>query len=283
VKHFRTAVHGQTTAHRHDARRRNYLLLPRQLRVVSHIRWRTRIAHQSSDQPVTRGPSPARTLRRGMAEAPDGILSFPALRPRVLTWSAHTEYGDCKLTREKIRDNVLGERPAASRKAADIHELSADRSQCLTAEAGGKAAAEQANLAGLVIGLVGELALLGVVELAELRQGAAQPDAAAGALDQAHRHKPPGLLAVPRLDDQVGDRLSGRVDDQAAHLAAVTIRAACPGPDREPRLSGHSRLPASCWTVARTCPASVRCGVWGHQGPDQVISAGFASSIAKPC
>jgi len=65
-----------------------------------------------------------------------------------------------------------------------------------------------------------------------------------------HGNKPPGLLSVARLDDKVGDRLSGRVDDQAAHLAAVTIRAACPGPDRELRLSGHNRLPSPWWTVA---------------------------------
>src|SRR5262249_3657040 len=79
-----------------------------------------------------------------------------------------------------------------------------------------------------------------------------------GGLDQVHRDKPPGLLPVPRLDDKVGDRLRGRVDDQAAHLAAVTIGAAGPGPDRELRLPGHSRLPSSCWTVARTYPASDR-------------------------
>ena len=41
MKHFRTAVHGQTTAHQHDARRRNYLL-PAQVA-------RSRVAHQLSD------------------------------------------------------------------------------------------------------------------------------------------------------------------------------------------------------------------------------------------
>src|SRR6516165_5959035 len=106
-----------------------------------------------------------------------------------------------------------------------------------------------------------QVAFRGVVELVELRARAAQPDFPVRGLDQVHGDKPPGLLPVPRLDDKVGDRLSGRVDDQAAHLAAVTIRTACPGPDRELRLSGHSRLPSSCWTVTPTCPASARCGL----------------------
>ena len=98
-----------------------------------------------------------------------------------------------------------------------------------------------------------QVAFRGVVELVELRARAAQPDFPVRGLDQGHGDKPPGLLPVPRLDDKVSDRLSGRVDDQAAHLAAVTIRAACPGPDRELRLSGHGRLLSSCWTLARAC------------------------------
>jgi hypothetical protein len=75
-----------------------------------------------------------------------------------------------------------------------------------------------------------QVALRGVVELGELREGAAQPDSPVGGLDQVHGDKPPGDLIVPGLDDKVGDRLGGGVDDQAAHLAAVTIRAACRGP-----------------------------------------------------
>src|SRR6201989_3181735 len=112
-----------------------------------------------------------------------------------------------------------------------------------------------------------QVAFHGMVELAELRARAAQPDFPVRGLDQVHGDKPTGLLPVPRLDNKVGDHLSGRVDDQAAHLAAVTIRAACPDPDRELRLSGHTRLPSPCWTVTRTRPASGRCGVCDHQGP----------------
>jgi hypothetical protein len=54
-----------------------------------------------------------------------------------------------------------------------------------------------------------------------------------------YRNKPPGVLPVPRLDDKVSDRISGWVDDQAAHFAARAIRAACPGPDRELQLLCH--------------------------------------------
>jgi hypothetical protein len=45
------------------------------------------------------------------------------------------------------------------------------------------------------------------------------------------------------LDDQVRDRLSGRVEDQALDLAAVTIGAACPSPDHEFHFRRHRRLP----------------------------------------
>ena len=73
----------------------------------------------------------------------------------------------------------------------------------------------------MFIAFVSELALLSVVELAELRQGAAQPNFAVHGLGQVTWNKPRGLLRVPALDDKVGDRVSGWVDDQAAHLAAV--------------------------------------------------------------
>ena len=67
------------------------------------------------------------------------------------------------------------------------------------------------------------VALRGVFEPAELRERAAQPDPVGRNVDQVERNKPAGLPAVLRLDDKVGDRSSGRVDDHAANLAAETI------------------------------------------------------------
>jgi hypothetical protein len=55
------------------------------------------------------------------------------------------------------------------------------------------------------IAFVGELALLSVVELAELREGAAQPNFVVRGLGQVTRNKPRGLLRVPPLNDKVGN------------------------------------------------------------------------------
>ena len=67
------------------------------------------------------------------------------------------------------------------------------------------------------------VALRGVFEPVELRERTAQPDLTGRRVDQLERNKSAGLPPVPRLDDKVGDRSSGRVDDHAANLAAVTI------------------------------------------------------------
>ena len=101
----------------------------------------------------------------------------------------------------------------------------------------------RADVADVLIGCVDDLALLRVVKLVELRERAAQPDLAVRRLGQVGGHEPPGLRPVPVLDNQVGDHLSGRVEDQALDLAAVSIRAACPGPDREFHFRSHCCLP----------------------------------------
>jgi len=95
---------------------------------------------------------------------------------------------------------------------ADVHELAADGGQCVAAAAVYQARAEVAEVADVLIGCVGDLALLRVVKLVELRERAAQPDLAVRRLGQVGGDEPPGLRPVPVLDDQVGDRLSGRVD-----------------------------------------------------------------------
>src|SRR5271166_3257847 len=88
-----------------------------------------------------------------------------------------------------------------------------------------------------------ELDLLGRLERVELGQGAAQPDVAGGGVDQVEGDQPPVLPPVFRLDDQMRDRATGRIDDHAAHLATRTIRAAGRGPDRELRLCCHAAFP----------------------------------------
>ena len=128
------------------------------------------------------------------------------------------------------RNNVFDHRPAVSWRGhgADVHELAADGGQCVTTDAVCQTRAEDAtDVADVLIGCVGDLALLRVVKLVELRERAAQPDLAVRRLGQVGGDEPPGLRPVPVLDDQVGDRLSGRVEDQALDLAAVTIGAAC--------------------------------------------------------
>src|SRR5215472_18215109 len=53
-----------------------------------------------------------------------------------------------------------------------------------------------------------ELGLLGRVEPLELRNGAAQPDRAAGDVDKVKGNEPAQPLAASRLDNQMGDRAS---------------------------------------------------------------------------
>ena len=146
------------------------------------------------------------------------------------------------------RNNVFDHRPEVSwRYGADVHELAADGGQCVTAGAAVCQArvfqARTDDASDVLNGCVGDLALLRVVKLVELRERAAQPDLAVRRLGQAGGDEPPGLRPVPVLDDQVGDRLSGRVEDQALDLAAVTIRAVCPGSDREFHFRRHCCLP----------------------------------------
>jgi hypothetical protein len=87
------------------------------------------------------------------------------------------------------------------------------------------------------------LFVLSVVKLAELGQGATQPDSAGRGVDQVQGDKPTGMPPVPGLDDKMRDRINSRIDDHAADLAARTVRAACLGPDRESCLVCHCRLP----------------------------------------
>src|ERR1700691_2823594 len=78
-----------------------------------------------------------------------------------------------------------------------------------------------------------EPGLLGGIELLELRLGAAEPDLVSRRVDEAERDEPAEAAPVFRLDHQMGDRLSDRVDDHAGHLAAGPVAAASLGPDRE--------------------------------------------------
>src|SRR5580692_11651217 len=97
---------------------------------------------------------------------------------------------------------------------------------------------------------------LGRVELVELRQGASQPDVTGRSVDQVDGDKPGQLPPVLGLDDKVRHRLSGRIDDDAAHLSARTIDATRLGPYRELRLLCHDclslrNIAASLWPNRR--------------------------------
>ncbi len=162
------------------------------------------------------------------------------------------------------RNNVFDHRPAVSWRGhgAGVDELSraADAGECLATDAVCQARAEDAtDVADALIGCVQDLALLRMVKLVELRERAAQPDLAVRRLGQVGGDEPPGLRPVPVLDDQVGDRLSGRVEDQALDFTAVTIGAACPGSDREFHFRRHCSLPFSgCWLRHGSEPAAPR-------------------------
>ena len=104
-----------------------------------------------------------------------------------------------------LRNNVLGDHSPVYRLAADVDELPrADGCVCL-ATAVYQCVAEEAA----AVGAFHHVAFLGAVKLVELRARTAQRDFAGRSLDQVYGNKPPGLPPVPRLDDKVGDRVSG--------------------------------------------------------------------------
>jgi hypothetical protein len=86
---------------------------------------------------------------------------------------------------------------------------------------------------------------------------------------------------MPRLDDKVRDCIGGRIDDQTVHFTAVTIRAACLGPDRELLLFGHSRplcfLDCSAYLPIVSAIRSMR--IWAGQ-PSVASSA--SGTVAGP-
>ena len=136
-----------------------------------------------------------------------------------------------------VRDNVLDDHSPVHRLGADVDEV-ARAGGCVCLAIGvNQGVAEEAT----AIGAFDHVVFLGAVKPVELRAGTAQPDFADRILDQVQGNKPRGLPLVPWLDDKVGDRISGRVDDQTAHFAAWSIRAACLGPDRELCLLCHCR------------------------------------------
>src|SRR5215469_2951294 len=154
-------------------------------------------------------------------------------------------------------DNVFADRPLVFRHGPNADELggAADGGVCGVAGAVFHAVADEIIVTGHRT--LDQVELLGVVELVELRECTAQPDFTGCGVYQANRDKPPGLPPVSRLDDKVGDRISGWVDDQAAHLAAGSIRTACLGPDREFRLRSHRGPPPPrlLWAAGFITPA----------------------------
>jgi hypothetical protein len=84
------------------------------------------------------------------------------------------------------------------------------------------------------------LGLLGGPERLELGQGAVKPDLARRSVHKVNRNKPLRAMPVLRVDYEMSDLPSDRVDDYAGHLAAGSIRATGVGPDPEPRRLRHS-------------------------------------------
>jgi hypothetical protein len=131
----------------------------------------------------------------------------------------------------------------------------------------------------LVVLIAGEVRRLGGILLLELGPGAAQPDLALGGtgspdVDEAERDNPAGPFRARRLDHQVGDRVSGAVDDQGRERAAIAVRAAnlslepeqlclrhavLPRCHRQPQRSGASLCPP---TMTRSSPRVLRR--WPH-------------------
>ena len=122
--------------------------------------------------------------------------------------------------------------------------------------------------------------VLGGIEIAELGDGTAQPDLAVRGVDKVHRDQPTELLPVLGPDDKVGDPTGSRIENDAAHLAARAIRAACLRPDRELCLLGHCRLPFPGYpasSVVRTSGAK-RAHLLTSYCPSRAFSAASQSA-----
>jgi hypothetical protein len=100
-----------------------------------------------------------------------------------------------------------------------------------------------------------ELRLFGEVELAELGQGAAEPDAVRRHVDKTERNQPPEPLAVLGLNHKMSDRLGDGVNHYPDHLTAYPVTAACLSPDDE-----RSRLCHAQQILPGDSPASPRSG-----------------------
>ena len=87
-----------------------------------------------------------------------------------------------------------------------------------------------------------ELRLLGGIELLELRNGATEPDLAAGSIGKSQRYEPAEALAPRRFDDEVGEFTGDRVDDHPGHLTTCSIGTPDAGPDHE-RCLCHRHFP----------------------------------------
>src|ERR1700683_5368384 len=78
------------------------------------------------------------------------------------------------------------------------------------------------NLFGVVAGVRRirwkEVRLFGEVEILELRQSAVETDIAFRDVDKVERNKSPQLIVVFWCDDEVGNCLSDRVDNDAAQF-----------------------------------------------------------------
>jgi hypothetical protein len=103
------------------------------------------------------------------------------------------------------------------------------------AHAGPYAGDRIADFRAAAVDIIRQLDFLGRIELVELGEGAPQRDLVIRrvyqvGVDQIDGYEParPDLVLVP--DDQMRDRPGARVEDRAADLAAVAVRAAYPGP-----------------------------------------------------
>jgi hypothetical protein len=101
-----------------------------------------------------------------------------------------------------------------------------------------------------------DLGLLGGVERLELGYGAAKPDLAGRSVHKVNRDKPPRAIPVLRVDYEMSDLPSDRVDDYAAHLTACSIGATGVGPDPERHRLRHSHRPHFPWTLASPASSS---------------------------
>ena len=138
-----------------------------------------------------------------------------------------------------LRNNVSDDHSPVYRLGADVDEIARAGGCVCRATFVYQGVAQEAT----AVGTFDHVAFLGAVKPVEFRARTAQPDFATRGLDQVYGNKPPGLPPVPRLDDKVGDRVRGWVDDHTPHFAAHTIRAARRGPNRELCLLCHCRPP----------------------------------------